>query len=546
MPVAAGQNGNGAPPPQGAWKQYRDARHHIALSIPLGWNVRVDEHRIVITSADRAAIAMIENFVPQDETAEDHVDNLPKSVTDLLPSCKVAEAYTLEGAVKTQGANGAAGQSGEQAIGNLTYVGERGPGQGRVLCLVFPKGGLVFGLAASNDRFAAERPTMLRILQSFQFYAPAGSAPAAGKPAATEPAPASDALSNFHYITWTDPRDHAFSAEAPKGWIVDGGNFQASPLEDRQMVLARSPHDEMAVLLGDAGLPGLFTLPSQNLTRTGHPEGTIWQLPNNMSSLVIHYMPAGEFNHWYLTNFLSKSVDNLEVVEDIERPEAAQKLTEAANKALPPGSQAHITVTVVETRFTCVSKATGRTMAGLLNSSSSCFLGNARGEGNWSARPNLYAWATGDSKTEAREAAAKEVAFHMMKTWKENAAWIAATMQKQKQFIAANTPKPGAPPVNQTAIAARSRVMTRNTVQNSDERRAKMMGDFKARMAAKDDNTRKMMNYSLDQTDVTDGSQSWKVASGYNNYYRHEATGTIVGTNDPTHPGVGFTQLGQR
>ena len=217
-------------------------------------------------------------------------------------------------------------------------MGDRGPGQARVLCLVFPKGGLIFGLAASNDRFTAERPTMLRILQSFQFYAPAGSAQATGKPAAHETAPAADTLSNFHYVTWTDPRDHAFSAETPKGWTVDGGNFQASPLEDRQMVLARSPHDEMAVLLGDAAVPGLFTLPSQNLTRTGHPEGTIWQLPNNMSSLVIHYMPAGEFNHWYLTNFLGKSVDNLEVVEDIERPEAAQKLTEAANRALPPGS----------------------------------------------------------------------------------------------------------------------------------------------------------------------------------------------------------------
>ena len=134
----------------------------------------------------------------------------------------------------------------------------------------------------------------------------------------------------------------------------------------------------------------------------------------------------------------------------------------------------------------------------------------------------------------------------MMKTWKENAAWLAATTQKQKQFIAANTPKPGAAPANRTVIAARSRVMTRDTVQNSDERRARMMGDFKARMAAKDDSTRKMMNYSLDQTDVTDGSQSWKVASGYNHYYRHDGTGTIVGTNDPTHPGVGFTQLGQR
>jgi hypothetical protein len=545
---AAGQARSGDSAPQAGWKQVRDAQHHIALSTPVGWTVRVDEHRIVITSADHAAFAWIENFVPQnDETAEDHVDNLPKSDADVLSRCKVVEAYTLDAAVKTQAANGAEGQTGEQAIGTLTYTGERGPGQGRVLCLVFPKGGLIFGLAASNDRFTAERPSMLRTLQSFQFYGPTGAGQAGGKSSADASATGLDALSNIPYVNWPDPRDHAFSLDGPKGWTLDGGNFRASPLENRQMVLARSPHDEMAIMLGDAGLPGLFTLPSQNLQMQGHPEGSVWQLPNNMSSLVIHYMPAAEFNHWYLTNFLGKSVDDLEIGEDTDRPAASEKLTESANKMLPAGSQAHYSVTVAETSFTCVSKVNGRRMAGILNSSSSCFLGNARGEGNWSAHPTIIAWATGDSRTEARKAAVKEVALHMTKTWKENAAWSAAEMQKQKQFMAANAqPKPGSAPVNRSAVAAQSRVMTRNTVQASDDRRAKMMGDFRARMAAKDDQTRKMVNYSLDQTDVTNGSQSWKVASGYSNYYRHEATGTIVGTNNPNHPGVGFTQLGQR
>ena len=105
----------------GGWKQYRDARSHISLSIPGGWTVRTDERRIVVTSADHAAFAMIENFVPQnDETAEDHVDNLPKSDAGILSHCKITEAYTLDAPVKTQAATG------EQAIGALTYTGDRG------------------------------------------------------------------------------------------------------------------------------------------------------------------------------------------------------------------------------------------------------------------------------------------------------------------------------------------------------------------------------------------------------------------------------------
>ena len=494
---------------------------------------------------------MIENFVPQnEETAEDHVDNLPKSDAEILSRCKITEAYTLDAAVKTQASNGAQAATGEQAIGTLTYTGEKGPGQGRVLCLVFPQGGLIFGLAAANDRFAAERPTMLRILQSFQYDSPAGAAQGGGakggKPGGKEAVTAHDTLSNLPYVNWSDSKDNAFSLEVPKGWTTDGGTFRASVLETRQMVLVRSPHDEMAVLQGDAGVPGLFTLPSQQLQFSGHPEGSVWQLPNNMSSLVIHYMPATEFNHWYLTNFLGKSVDHLEIGEDTDRPEATAKMTESSNKMLPAGGPAHYAITMAETRFTCVSRATGRSMAGVLISYSSCFLGNARGEGNWNARPNLYAWATGDPQTEARRAAVKGVFDHMLKTWKANAAWASAENQKQKEFLAASAKATAATLEANRVAAAQSRVMTRNTVQASDDRRAKMMGDCRERMAAKDDNRRKQVNHILDQTDVSDGSQSWKVASGYNNYYRHEATGTIVGTNDPTHPGVGFTQLGQR
>jgi hypothetical protein len=547
--VAAGRAGEQNREGNEGWRQYRDTRFHFSLSVPAGWTVRTDERRIVATSADHSAFAVIGNFVPQnDETAEDHVDNLPRTEAGILPQCRVTEAYTLDSPVKKQAADGSAAETGEQAIGTLTYVGDKGPGQGRFLCLVFPKGGLLFGLAASNDRFASQRPAMLRILQSFQFNATGAAAPgdaSGNRPGSAEAAsPLIDPTSNFHYVPFSDSVEHAFSVDVPQGWSQDGGTFRASVLDSRQTILVRSPHDEMAVMLGDAGVPS-FTLPSRTLDFLHHPEGSTITGPNNISSLVARFMPAREFNHWYLSNFMSRSVDNLEIGEEKENTEGGEKLTANANKMLPAGGPAHCTVTVAWVRFTCRSKRNGRQMAGVLSSSTSEFIGNAQGEGNWTARPNFSVWATGDSKTGARELAAKAVGYHMASSWKVNAEWSAAETKRQKDYVAMVTRvTQGSLQANRNA-AAQSAAMSRRTVQSSDDRRTKMMGEFRQRMAAKDDNTRKQMNYSLDQTDVTNGSQSWKVASGYNNYYRHEASGTIVGTNDPGHPGVGFTQLGQ-
>lgn len=531
----------------GAWKQYHDAKYNFALSIPAGWTVSTDDRRIVISSADRASFALIENFVPQDgETAEDHVDAVPNTETALLPGSKMNDAYTLDAPAKQQNSNGGAAAIGEQAVGIITYNGEHGPGQARVLCLVFPKGGLLFGLAAPNARFAADRPAMMKIIQSFQFTpAAAGPSSGGGRASAAPQSPAADSLTNIKYVKFEDDKEHAFSMEVPIGWSADGGTFRANVIDSRETILVRSPNNEMAVMIGDAGVPK-FTLPTQKMNMLGHPEGSVYMLPNNNTTIVYHYLPALEFNRWYLTEFLSKSVDDLVIGTETDNPKVADMLTQNGQKSLPAGGQAIYSATMAATEFTCKSKLTGRTMAGFISTISSRYIGNATGDGNWNGQPNIVVWATGDNKTGAREQAVKGVIVHMTASYKMSAEWAAADKKKGQEYVAMMGQLAGQSIARSRAAMAQSQTMSRQTAQSSDDRRSKMMGDFKARMAAKDDSTRKMQNYSLDQTDVTNGSQSWKVASGYTNYYHNASTGTIVGTNDPGNPGVGFTQLGQR
>ncbi len=126
----------GQAPAAGSWKQYHDTDYNFSLSVPAGWTVQTDSKRIVIATSDRAAFAVIENFAPHgDETAEDHVDNLPVTDADLLPGCKVSEAYTLDAPVESASpGHKGAGVIGEQAVGIVTYTGEYGPGQARALC----------------------------------------------------------------------------------------------------------------------------------------------------------------------------------------------------------------------------------------------------------------------------------------------------------------------------------------------------------------------------------------------------------------------------
>ncbi len=414
---------------------------------------------------------------------------------------------------------------------------------------------------------------MLRILQSFRFTAPTPSSLAASKRnspsiggtssnhanSATQsranndgdsnrvaaPASSADQLGDVNYIPYTDRVEHAFTVDIPEGWSNDGGTFLASVLESRQTIMFRSPHDEVAVMIGDAAV-GQFTLPSRALEFIQKREGSTLVDANHVSTLVMHFIPELEFNRRYFEMIMRKSVGDLVIGTETDSLDVARIMTDNQNKALPPGGVQHITMSVAQTAFTCRSRRTGKEMSGILSSVSSRFIGNAQGEGTWMAKPNIIVWESGDSKTEARKKAVLAVYLRMMQTFKLDANWIAAESNRQRQYVTVMTTSTQDNIRISREEQAKTAAMSRQTVQASDDRRAKMMGDFNGQMDAKADQNRKVVNGILDQTDVTNGSQTWKVASGYTNYYHNDATGTIIGTNDPTNPGVGFTQLSQR
>ena len=252
--------------------------------------------------------------------------------------------------------------------------------------------------------------------------------------------------------------------------------------------------------------------------------------------LLMHFMPAPEFNHYYLQNYLSKSIDDLQIGEDTDLPDAAAKV-EAMTRQMP--QQGHFTASASKTRFTGRSKRNGRRLEGIVTTLSTEMAG-AQGGGIWNVAPNVYAWATGDSKAAAREQTAKAVRDHMQKTWKPNKSWYTTHNERVNQFLA-NMRRATNEMIARNNVQVQAHAVTNQ--QTSDDWHARMMGNFNKQMGDKDDLNRKRVNYISDKADVTNGSQSWKVGSGYSHYYSNG--NTIVGTNSPSGMGPDFTPLTQ-
>ena len=54
------------------------------------------------------------------------------------------------------------------------------------------------------------------------------------------------------WMLYTDPHEHAYTIEVPRGWQVSGGIMRRSALQPYSVVTLRSPGGATEMLLGDA------------------------------------------------------------------------------------------------------------------------------------------------------------------------------------------------------------------------------------------------------------------------------------------------------
>lgn len=525
---------NGSTPGADGWEQYHDARLGFIVEHPAGWTVQAQGYTILVQSADHASFVMVEGFAAgPGETARAHVGNISGSHPALFPSAhfeRIAQQPSQA----------------DQVVGALTFKNARGQReQARVLCMVYQGSGMLYALSAPNDSFNNDRASLMRILTSIRFGVAPNSTAAAGargsaRGGATVPS------GSLRYVRWTDPREHGYSVEVPQGWAVDGGTYRFETSDIRSMTRVTSPNKDMMIQTGDQNLPLWLMPPSRSVMRT-YPnarEGVPFSPNHTTQMMVLRYMPSPEFNKWYLDRVLRQVIDDLSVGKETEFSEIEQQQTQAMSNQM--GANWQVKVTLTRTEFTGRSKQTGKPIAGSIISRVA--IQASRPDPRlpeilpivgWSARPSIMICAA-DDKQEAHQQMLLEILKHINQSFKEDPAFAA----KQSQLVAGDNAalaRQGAESIR------RSKETTATIAHNADVARQGIMGSGGSGNGAQAGFNEKFSDYLGDRTGVSDPNtgQTYKVGSGYSNYYLDPRSNTIIGTNSADRPPVDFTVLRQ-
>ncbi len=505
------------------WQTYTDARLGFAVARPAGWTVRGDSRSITVQDPGRSETVLMEAFTASPgDSAEEHLNRLAVDHIALFPDAEIGEATPQE-------------SKGEEVAASLTY--ENGAGQGRALCSVVKGKGLLFVLAAPREKFAADQPALTRIVKSLRFMVPAASA-ASAKGAAAQ---AAAAVRGLHFVSWTEPREHGFHLSVPAGWKADGGVFRFGPSDVRIAYEVRSPDHNMAVVVGDPRLPTAF----QTLTAAEESIG----MRDGMSGLL-HFMPALEFNRWYLENFSKGAADNLAIGAEHPLPALSRQRTAEAQRAFGGGMQ--IEVSVGATEFSGRSEVTGKPMTGLILGTTERMTGGFGGNETttWNGSPILLA-CTDDGARSHYQQTVMAVLTHLIQSFREDPAW-AARRSRELTADGEHIAQIGQDTLERTRrmneeALKRSAERSQQIARDSEAARESSMGAYWGHENAQAEQQRGFVNYLGDRTDVGgDGGPTVNVGSGSSHYYRNGQTGTILGTDSAYSPGVDFTPLTER
>ena len=523
----------------GGWREHYDARLHVGLMLPAGWSLRSEGYTLVAQNADHTELVLAEAFAVQPgESAQTYVTTLGVRHTALFAKSQITRTTPQAGASDT-------------LLAALSYKNAGGnAGQARALCSVYKNSGMLYAIAGPAARFAQERPMLMKALQSLRFGPPAGtkSAGGAGTSTVRSARTATSAGSGteaktprLKFVKWTDPNEHAFSVDVPEGWKVAGGANRIARTHVNQSLQLESPDQNMLIVVGDAKLP-FFAVPNrQQMQMYGVSEGVPFSPNGTFQQMFLRYMPALEFNKWYLGQTLKSALNEFAVTKEEEMPDLARRQTEAANKSIAKmsGPQGQETVSIATIEFKGISRKTNRPVVGALASSVVLTrFANSQGQGVWQPTQMLMTVCTEGEGFAKRQAVLQAALGQILNTWQVDPAW----QQQLNQQVSAGTKQ-----VLGEANAAINKTGERSKqiASNTEAARQSIMGSYWKRVGAQAEQQRKFANYIGNNTDVrnTQTGQTYKADSGYSSYYHDPRTGTILGTNSTTRPPIDFTPM---
>lgn len=478
-----------APGDAAKWVQHADPLG-FAVQHPPGWTVEATrEGLIVVRSADRASAAVVLPFFARGAAAQQCLAQSPGVLGSVLPQVRITKAVQKS-------------LTPDVALASMECLAGAGRGRGAMLASVFDRGGMLFALAAPADRYAAERPVLVRILQSFRFTKAAGAPQAGG-------AAGAGADAAVRYVPWQDPNEKAFSLEVPEGWKVTGGLVRRNAVDPRGCIQIASPDGEVVVSSGDATVP-TFSLPGFSQF---FPEGSDYSPGYGVVMKVMRYKTGAQFAAEYVQTRVGQTIGGIVITGSRDRPDVAQVFNDIYRRFNSPMVSTQLSMGEVAFTGRYQDKAAeGYWFAGTQLTATN--MGDVQG-GIWTV-PHLVGYVA----TPAKAPLAQAVMMHLVLTSRLNPEWAA-----MQQGLTANV----------SEIVTETNKALSNTIVKG----------YEGRQPAQDNASRNWSNMMLGQTDLVDPDtgQTYKAASGHNYYWVRPGSNTGFGTSTSDPPDINVAPL---
>jgi hypothetical protein len=361
-----------------------------------------------------------------------------------------------------------------------------------------PKGaaGIFYLVAAREADYRQRQADFARILESFRIIGAATQAE-------------TTTAGGVQYVKYTDPREGAFTMDAPAGWKTEGGLFRFHALDIRPVVESTSPDGQMGIAVGDLDYLSLFIEPMQFF-----PEGSVYA-PYGLKMMVRTFPTGMTVCSEIVLRKVSTVCPNPQITEAKDLSDQIAKL--AADRPQAPGLRTYRDSTLAraprvtwgDVSFRCGGEAqakTGRCQA--------ITVLEPTGTRNWYVHH-----ISGFLAPVGKEAVASTIWEHVRWSVQFDPQW--ETMEAQLATSAAMAVSRTSNEILDSWIASQHRSV-----------------------AIDDAIAHRRSNATLGVVDVADPETGRRmtVESG-SNYYWADQRGMVVGTNTDTHPGLDFRAL---
>jgi hypothetical protein len=260
----------------------------FVVSYPKGWSATAEKKSGRVDVTDGSSKVSILPFFTQQQLTDAQATLVFKQ----LAASVAPEITWQQPTVAGNGVLRSAGSApGRRDVGLLIRVGVSSGTAGNL-----------YIAGASQQDYNRVSDTLAQIIQSFHVQ---------GQPASQTPA------QTFQYVRWTDPTEGAFSAEAPKGWKVEGGTVR--PVADLVQGNLNVTSPDGAILLYIGSNFQVYRVPDPATTAAGFPPGSTILAPDGYRFLIEPFPTASQ----HLTNVIlpGRKLSQLTITAQKDRPD---------------------------------------------------------------------------------------------------------------------------------------------------------------------------------------------------------------------------------